>query len=364
MSVDLKTEWLDEFVARLRDLKITTKRIPLSILQVVFAEVLVHRPGIFQRRDWQLEMLRYAEQKGVITFPKTAWERTGKTALPKYVERVLETPAAKDMWWKTHYWHPQLEWAADLSCLSEEYGKFLQKVDRGLKDGWFKQPAPLNRRSVELTGKEKRLKKLLKSTLFAEGRINRELLNITSDVMPLAHEFVGEKPIALVFENKEPFNVALSVLENLSDAPYGILAYGGGGSFEDSVRDFLRIQNSQRYQKHFNMNIQEIHYVGDLDWAGLKIARGASLKAQKYGLPSLIAATGIHELMIKSLHDLRIAHPDGFPDDEIKKSRISDLSLIEWLPSDIQDQVLRILNLNNRVPEEMLTAESLLEIWN
>ena len=181
--------------------------------------------------------------------------------------------------------------------------------------------------------------------------------------MPLAYDFVGDQPIALVFENKEPFNVARSVLESLPNAPYGILAYGGGGSFEDSVRDFARIQNSLLYRERFNVNIQEIHYVGDLDWAGLKIARGASLKAEKYGLPALTAATGIHELMIKSLHDSRIVHPDGFPDDEIKRARISNEFLIEWLPANVQTEILRILKFNHRIPEEMLTAESLRVLW-
>lgn len=363
MNDDLKIEWLEEFAARLQNIKIPTKRISLSELRTIFAEVFAYRPGIPRRRDWLLASLRYAEQKQIIAFPKGAWEQTGKPPLPKYVNRVLETPL-KDKWWKDFYWHLELEWAADLVYLSEKDGEFLKKVQEGLKEGWFNQPAPLNRRSVELTGKEKRLGVLLGTKLFAPGRLNQKLLNITSDVMPLAYEFVGEKPIALVFENKEPYNVARSVLENLSAPPYGILAYGGGGSFRDSIRDFLRIQNSKSYQKRFDKPLEQIHYVGDLDWAGLRIAQGASLKAQKYGLPSLIPATGIHAIMVNSLYDSRINYPDGFPDDQIKKLRIPDESLIKWLPSELQNEVLRILNLNNRIPEEMLTAESLSNLWS
>ena len=157
MSDDLKVEWLEEFTSRLRNLKIVTKRIRLDIIQSVFAEVFAHRPGIIQRPDWQLQALRYAEQKGVIILPKTAWDHTGKTALPKYVERVLEPIPVKDMWWRKFYWQHQLDWVSDLSYLSDEYGEFLKKVNQGIKEGWFNQPAPLKRRSVELTGKEKRL---------------------------------------------------------------------------------------------------------------------------------------------------------------------------------------------------------------
>lgn len=363
MNDDLKTEWLEEFVTRLQNIEISTKRIPLMMLRTIFAEVFAHRPGIPQRRDWLLKSLQFAEQKGIITFPKKSWEQTGKPPLPKYVNRVLEIPV-KNTWWKDVYWLSPLEWVLDLSYLSEKDGEFLKKVQQGLREGWFEQSAPLNRRSIELTGEEKRLKDLLKSSLFAEGRLNSQILNITSNVIPLAHEFVGRKPIVLVFENKEPYNVARSVLENLPDAPYGILVWGDGGRFIDSVRDLLRIQNSKLYQEFFDKPLEQIHYVGDLDWAGLKIAYDASLKAQKHGLPPLIPAKGIHHLMLDSLQDPRIPYPNGFPDDKIKKARITDSSLVEWLPSELQKEILRILNLNNRIAEEMLTEESLSNLWS
>jgi len=363
MSVDVDTKWFEEVACRLGNIEIETKRIPLTMLQGIFAEVFAHRPGIPQRRDWLLDALSYAERKGVIIFPKKAWDRMGEPPLPKYVTRALEVPIAKIRWWKTHYWHPKLEWAADLPDISDEVGNFLLNVQRGLLEGWFEQEAPLNRRSVELTGKEKRLRQLFMSSLFTEGRLSLELLNITSDIMPLAYEFVGKKPTALVFENKEPFNVALKVLQELPDPPYGILAYGGGGSFEDSVRDFLRIQNSHRYEDHIKKCLEQIHYVGDLDWAGLKIAQRAKLKAQRYGLPSLVPAIGIHQLMLNALTEPRINHPDGFPDDDVKRARIPDSSLVGWLPIDIRNEVLRILNLGNRIPEEMITAQALLSLW-
>jgi hypothetical protein len=364
MNDELKIEWLEEYAARLRDVKISAKRIPLADLRVIFAEVFAHRPGIPHRRDWLLKCLEHAAQKSIIAFPKGAWERTGKPALPKYVNRILETPV-RNRWWKTFYWHPQLEWAADLPYLSEKDGEFLKKVQQGLREDWFRQPAPLNRRSVELTGKEKRLNDLLKSSLFGEGRLNPQILNITSDVMPLAHEFVGTKPFALVFENKESYNTARSVLEKLADAPYGILAYGNGGSFVDSVRDFLRIQNSKRYQNLFDKPLEQIHYVGDMDWMGLRIAHGASMKAQKYGLPPLVPAAGIHRLMLDSLQDSRIPYPNGFPiEEEKKRTKNPDVSLAGWLPPELRNEALKILMLDNRIPEEMVTAEMLSALWS
>ncbi|MCB0193659.1 MAG: hypothetical protein KDJ65_17050 [Anaerolineae bacterium] len=251
MGVDTDVKRFEEFAQRMKTLEIKTKRIPLERLRVEFATVFAHRPGIPQRRDWFLNALKYAEQQEIIAFPsvngRTTWDRTGKPALPKYVTRIQQPLPPKNLWWQSYYWHPKLQWVADLNALPDEQGDFLQKVNQGFFEGWFKQPAPLNRRSVELTGREKRLKQLFKTKLFAEGRLNRELLNITSNVMPLAYEIVGTLPYALVFENKEPYNVARDVLHHMPESPYGLIAYGGGSGFKDSVRDFLRIQNTAHY---------------------------------------------------------------------------------------------------------------------
>ncbi len=360
---DIDPKWLKNFNRRLSNLETKRKRIRLETLWEIFGEVLAHRPDTAQRRQWLLECLHYAEREKLIVFPKRAWENFGNPQLPRYVERILETPAPINRWWKTEqYWHQCLEWVTDLEHLSAEYGQFLRRVDEGLKEGWFAQAASLNRRSVELTGAEKRLKKLLDSKLFV-GRIDRALLNITSDVMPLTYEFVGTKPIALVFENRQPFNVALPVLESLPDAPYGILAFGSGNGFTNSVSDFLRIQNSSRYRAHFESPLEQIHYVGDLDWAGLSIARLASRTAQKHRLPPLIPAKHIHKAMLDLLLDESVAHPDGFPNEKFKNPPPDNADLIEWLPTNVRSEALRILNLGNRIPEEMLTEETLRIIW-
>lgn len=365
MALDADPKWFDEVARRLRELNVKTKSIPLETLRAVFKEVFSHRPGSYKRRDLLLESLRHAEQKGAIRLPKKRglWDHTGNPALPRRVTRVAEPSPPKDTWWKTYYWHPRLEWVADLPDLSEDRGAFLRRVQQALLDGRFNETTPLKRRSVELTGKEKRLGQLLKTPLFAPGRLSRDLLNVTSDVMPLAHEFVGGRPVALVFENKEPFNVALGVLRSLSNPPYGILAYGGGGSFEDSVRAFLSIQDSRRYRDYFSGPLERIEYVGDLDWAGLRMAWGARAKAQAHALPPVVPGAGLHKLMLDALSDPYIQHPDGFPDDEIKRARKPDTTLLAWLSEDVRDEVRRILELGHRVPEEMLSAAALRELW-
>jgi hypothetical protein len=51
MSDNLKIEWLEEFTARLKNLKVSTIRVPLSVLQEIFAEVFAHHPGIALKRS-------------------------------------------------------------------------------------------------------------------------------------------------------------------------------------------------------------------------------------------------------------------------------------------------------------------------
>ena len=53
----------------------------------------------------------------------------------------------------------------------------------------------------------------------------------------------------------------------------------------------------------------------------------------------------------------------GFPDDGTKRERTPDFALLEWLSEDVRDEIKRILSLGNRVPEEMLTAEAMLNLW-
>lgn len=366
---DIDPKWLKKFNQQLSDLKPPPKRIKLKKLWEIFDDVLTHRPDTAHRRQWLLEFLHSAKREKIIEFPKGSWENFGVPRLPNYVELVVEPPAPVNQWWKTEeYWHQSLEWIMELPRVPDKYKQFLRDVNANLKKDRFACAAPFRRRSVELTGDDKSLKDILDSKLFG-GRIDRKLLNIPPDVAPLTYEIVGAKPIALVFENREPFSVALPILQNLPHSPYGILAFGEGYGFAKSVGDFLRIQTTRYYQLEINAPLEQIHYVGDLDWAGLKIAQSADRIAQEQGLPSLTPATHLHKAMLDLLLD--IASPDGLVPKKTKKSteKIKKLptnseDLIEWLPADVRSEVLRILNLGHRIPEEMLTGDILRNIWS
>lgn len=134
------------------------------------------------------------------------------------------------------------------------------------------------------------------------------------------------------------------------DPPYGIVAFGGGKSFRQAIRNFGSMDRS----------IERIEYVGDLDRAGLSIAQSAAKTALDLGLPPVIAAGGIHSAMLKEAQNL--GHVLGLTN-KTKDSDKHDEDLVAWLPADVCQQTLNILRARRRVPEEFLSSEAMLELW-
>jgi hypothetical protein len=247
-----------------------------------------------------------------------------------------------------------------MEYVEEAHKSFLERVNLGFKEKWFSTTATPKYRSIELTGDEKRLKELLKTVLFQKRHLTYEILNMVSENMPFVYKILSAQPTALVFENTEPYYLALKILQNMERPPYGMIIFGGGSSFLNTVPSFKDVQESLEYQKIIAVPLRRIEYVGDLDWTGLKIAWQAAEKAKTLHLPPIIPATGMHQAMLDSLQRPKILKPDGFPNS--KKQNAAPKAL-QWLPETLRDQVQRILELGNRVPEEMLTKEVLTQFF-
>ena len=263
---------------------------------------------------------------------------------------MTPSPQSSNDKWRKFPWHPRLTWIHDLTRLTPNQEKFLQRVNKGLAQGSFDKPAPFTRRSLELTDSEKGLQALTKTVLFAPGRLSLELLGCVSRIPPLVKEIVSDHPIAIVFENAEPFKIAYEILKTMPNPPYGMVAFGGGRSFRQAIRNFGAMERST----------ERIEYVGDLDRAGLSIAQSAAKTALNLGLPPVIAARGIHSVMLQEAQNL--GHVSGLIN-KIKDSDKHDEDLVTWLPADIRQQTLNILRARRRVPEEVLSSEAMLELW-
>jgi hypothetical protein len=350
-SAEIEPKRLEDFARRLAAL--SERRIPAKMLWAIFGEAFPHRPRGTEPRQWMLGALRYAEARGVIRIPPEngrRWDRGLEPLLPTSVNRVEPLKPGRNESWRFFPWHPLLYWVADLLKLTQGQECFLRRVHNGLVNREFAELAPLKYRSLQLTGDEKRLGVLAKGALFGPGRLSLELLGCLPDIPPLTWERVNEQPIIIVFENGAPFTVARNVLIRMHHSPYGMIAWGQGASFIQSVRHLVNIGRP----------ISRIEYVGDIDRSGLRIAQTASEAAIRVGLPQVEPAKGLHHAMLKSVS--KFGYQTGLKCHFDERAE-NDEALVTWLPQEIHAMVLKILSSNSRIPEEVLGPDELHEIW-
>jgi hypothetical protein len=116
---------------------------------------------------------------------------------------------------------------------------------------------------TELFGDEKALDRYPKTRLFTSGALTQDLLACYDPPLPFASQHVsGNGPvILLVAENLATYTSFLTAARTLdaTDRPDLHVAWGIGGSFEQSVLSIPLLDPSPRY----------VRYFGDLDLAGL-----------------------------------------------------------------------------------------------
>lgn len=354
-EADVDPARMDDFASRLAALSGPKSTLEPELFWRVFVEAFPHRPRGDESRCVLLRALRYAEDKGVIRIPPKhgkLWERTFEPALPRCVYRVDARPAA-DRSWRDFPWAKDLLWVRRLPSLTVAEVTLLKRVHEGIRDGTFADPVPLKNRSIQLTGHEKRLARMAKGRLFGPGKLSMRMLGCLPDEHPpIAWYGIGSDPSVLVVENKTAFSVIRGVLGSLPEPPYGMVAYGGGNAFMQSVQDFAQIGRP----------VQVIHYIGDLDRPGLFIARTAAATARRAGLPDVGPATDLHGLMLDAA--VRMGYPNGMEHKEASGPVVeTDEELLGWLPEDVRARVASILNLGRRVPEEVLLPRDLRALW-
>jgi hypothetical protein len=349
--IDLAPDRLDVFLQRLE--AHPAARIEWDAIWGAFHDAFPGRPTGPEGRLWLLTALQHAQAHGIIAFPSNRgnrWDRAVRPHLPRSVDKVVEDQPVLDARWRRDPWHPMLAWVADLPSVSTGTLTFLRRVQAGLVRGEFATPAPLKYRSLALTGNEKRLGKLITTKLFGNGRLSLELLGCLPESLPLAWAPVGPSARAIVFENAEPFTIAHRLLLGRADAPYGVVAYGGGNAVAKSIAWLTTI----------GRRVEAVHYVGDLDRPGLDFANAAARAAEAAGLPPLIAAPGVHAAM------LRAAATFGFPSGWIYAegdAPTGDSERLAFLPMDIRPDVAKVLEGGRRIPEEVLGPAELSTVW-
>lgn len=330
------------------------RRIDQRTLWSAFATAFPGRPQGTEERRWLAAALERLAGQGIVRLPAsggTRWDKSFGTPVPLSVDLPASSAPAPARGWRSFPWHPSLAWVSSLRHLPADQERFLLKVHEGLVNDWFREPAPLKYRSLQLTGSEKRLALLLRSPLFAEGRLSLKLLGSYSELLPLAWASVSDVPRAIVFENAGPFFVARAVLTKLKNPPYGVVAYGGGKSLLASLPHIATI----------GRQLEAIHYVGDLDSPGLEIAAAAQKIAQTSGLPPFSAAPMVHERMLHAA--ARLGMPNGWPASGPAAGLGKPAALLSFLPESLNATVAGILRASRRVPEEVLGPNELTSLW-
>lgn len=346
MDVQLDPQRLDDFARHLRLQE--RNRIPLDAIWESFRRTFPSRPQGADERHWLAAALQLLVSRGVIVLPPQhgrRWDQLLTVPLPTSIDITSGDAAPRVKSWKSFPWHARLAWVADLPTLTPEEETFLRRVHEGLVQGTFNTLAPLKYRSLQLTGHEKRLQGLRNGRCFYPGRLSLELLGCFEDVPPLPTIQVSDRPRLIIFENAGPYAVARQVLSNMPDPPYGHVGYAEGRVATVSIK----------YLKSLPTALEAIHYVGDLDAHGLDIALKVQAESRNCGLPTVIAAPGIHVAMLNA------AATFGFPNGWLMTDRQAQQDrkwttnqLLSFLSGDIRAQVEVMLENQRRIPEEVL----------
>lgn len=348
---ELDERRLDEFERGL--LASTAVRVNAQHLWRTLAKIFPHRtPGPPERR-LLLDVLKSIEARGSIRLPPERgkrWDRAIDPAVPTSVDVVRDQAAPSRAPWRTFPWHPNLHWVVQCRSLSVQQIRFLRRVHEGFVNATFREPAPLKYRSLQLTGDEKMLVSLANTSLFGPSRLTLEMLTCLPDALPLAWEPIGDGGRMVIFENAGPFAVARRVLSELTVKPYDLIAYGGGRSVLAALGHIKTIEHS----------VDSIHYVGDLDHAGLDIAWAARKSAKELGLPEVLPASELHRQMLATAE--AFGHPNGWP----ARQRSTDNEhqrILEVIAPPLRNQVAAVLRAGCRVPEEVLGPDELRIAW-
>jgi hypothetical protein len=318
-EADVDPARMDDFASHLAELRGPKTTVEAEVFWRLFIAAFPHRPRGDESRRVLLRALLHAEEKGVIRIPSRhgkLWERAFYPPLPRRVYRVSDRPAA-DQSWREYPWGKDLQWVRRLPSLTPAELSLLKRIHEGIRDGIFADPVPL-----------------------------------PDEHPPIAWYAIGSEPSVLVVENKTAFSVIRGVLRSVPESPYGMVAYGGGIAFMQSVLELGQIGRP----------VQVIHYIGDLDRPGLFIARTAAITAKRAGLPDVLPAPYLHGLMLDST--ARMGYPNGMEYKEESGPILEkDEELLDWLPEDVRAGVANILSLGRRVPEEILLPRDLRALW-
>jgi hypothetical protein len=168
---------------------------------------------------------------------------------------------------------------------------------------WVRRPprasrpsVPARERSLNLFGDEKRLDRLASTRLFTSGALTLDLLRCHTVPIPFVSQWVPgtmdpRGTALLIAENHHTYTSLLNVTRRRAAAggPGRHVGYGTGGQFASAVLCVPLLDPLP----------DRIVYFGDVDVKGLQIPSAADSAARQAGLPAVVPANSLYELLFE-----------------------------------------------------------------
>ncbi len=171
---------------RLRDRLVEEgkRKLMLPALQAIFGELEPALGVSPRRRTALLELLEELEAAKVVQLAKLNPDHFALPALPRSLLVLGVEPRSVKPPPPTPVWRPELAWASGLRLALSDV-EFLSQVDRFLRDLDPTEPiVPIRERSLELTGDEKRLDRLVGLLVYGAGNHITGSVTYFADIEP------------------------------------------------------------------------------------------------------------------------------------------------------------------------------------
>lgn len=317
-----------------------TKRIALDALRRCYRDAHPELQGNPESDRMLLESVRTLASAGIVTLPAAgSWERFGNPRMPKWISLVKPSQPAKVDW-------AAVPWVPELGCWVELQPRQLEAA-RAINEFLLRRrgtllPVPLNERSAEIFGDEKRLASMATGDSLFGGRIPLKAIGAFHVATPLPYRLAAApgQPV-LIVENHHSY---WSFGEwNAGERCYAAIVYGSGHEFAKSgsaIDQVLRETGGSGAE-----------YLGDLDANGLAIPADFTARRRASGMPGVQPAERFYAWLLSHGKPQRI-------EGTVKRPSQSS---INWLPSALRDQVRALTDDRSRIAQECLGYEVLMQ---
>lgn len=209
-----------------------------------------------------------------------------------------------------------------------------------------------NERSFEIFGEEKYLDDGKGIGLLKKINVEPEALSFYETSVPMSYYTVHKETPQnfVIIENNDTFySMRKHLLEmdnKIMNLEIGTLIYGAGKGI---YRSFFDYENA--IEKYFNNRNNSVIYFGDLDYEGIEIFEGFSIKNRDKNGIEIVPWVGAYEKMIEKSEKIGI---DGLPKTKDGQKKINCEYFLSFFKEETKNKILNILNSRRYIPQEIL----------